>query len=94
MASPADEHDVALATAAGAILQNAQADAGKFGVVCETVHVPNDYPAEAILKEASGRGCDAIVMASNGRRGVARLLLGGETQRVVTQSTIPVIVCR
>jgi nucleotide-binding universal stress UspA family protein len=94
LASPANEDDAALATAARSVLANAEEDAAKLGVACETVHVANEYPAEAILQEAKARGCDAIVMASHGRRGLARLLLGGETLRVVTHSTIPVLVCR
>jgi nucleotide-binding universal stress UspA family protein len=90
----ADEYDAALANAAQAVLTNAEAEARKLGVSCATVHVANEFPAEGILKEAKTRGCDVIVMASHGRRGLARLLLGGETLRVVTHSPIPVLVCR
>jgi nucleotide-binding universal stress UspA family protein len=93
-ASAANEDDAALAAAAASILAKAQENAAKLGVACETVHVANEYPAEAILNEAEARGCDVIVMASHGRRGLARLLLGGETLRVVTNGTIPVLVCR
>ena len=94
LASPVDEHDAALISAARSILATAQEDAGRLGVASETVHVANEYPAEAILNESKARGCDVIVMASHGRRGLSRLLLGGETLRVVTHSTIPVLVCR
>jgi nucleotide-binding universal stress UspA family protein len=94
LAASTGAHDAALAKAASTILAKAHADAAKLGVVCETVHVANEFPAEAILREATARGCDAIVMASHGRRALARLLLGGETFRVVTHSAIPVIVCR
>ena len=87
-------HDVALAKAASTVLENAHTEAVKLSVVSDTVHVANEFPAEAILKEATARGCDAIVMASHGRRALGRVLLGGETLRVVTHSTIPVIVCR
>jgi len=90
----ADEYDAALANAAQAVLTNAEAEARKLGLSCATVHVANEFPAEGILKEAKTRGCDVIVMASHGRRGLARLLLGGETLRVVTHSPIPVLVCR
>jgi nucleotide-binding universal stress UspA family protein len=65
-----------------------------LGISFDTVHVPNEFPAEGILKEAEARGCDVIIMASHGRRAVARALLGGEALRVVTNSTIPVLVCR
>jgi nucleotide-binding universal stress UspA family protein len=89
-----DENDAALANAARAVLTNVEAEAVKLGVPCATVHVANEYPAEGILKEAEARGCDVIVMASHGRRGLVRLLLGGETLRVITCSPIPVLVCR
>jgi nucleotide-binding universal stress UspA family protein len=56
--------------------------------------VPNEFPAEGILKEAEARGCDVIIMASHGRRAVARAFLGGEALRVVTNSKLPVLVCR
>ena len=64
-----------------------------MAVECETVHV-NDFPAEAILATAKAKNCDLVVMASHGRRGIARLLLGSQAAQVVTSSTIPVLVCR
>ena len=88
------EDDAALKTAAETILANASAEAAKLHVICTSVHVPNEFPAEAILKEAEARNCDVIVMASHGRRGLARLVLGGETLRVITHSPTPVLVCR
>ena len=88
------EDDEALRRAAETVLGNASAEAAKLNVICKSVHVPNAFPAEAILKEAKARGCDVIVMASHGRRGLARLVLGGETLRVVTHGAIPVLVCR
>ena len=50
----------------------------------------NEFQARA----AADAGCDAIVMASHGRRGVSALLLGSETQHVLSQSSLPVIVVR
>ena len=61
---------------------------------CETLHVKNQFPAEGIIEAAKAQGCDLIVMASHGRRGLSRLLLGSQANRVVTQSTIPVLICR
>jgi nucleotide-binding universal stress UspA family protein len=52
------------------------------------------HPWEAILEHAKNQGCDLIVMASHGRRGMAALLLGSETQRVLIHSTIPVLVVK
>jgi nucleotide-binding universal stress UspA family protein len=51
-------------------------------------------PWEGILKAAKAKRCDLIVMASHGRRGLAGLLLGSETTKVLTHSKIPVLVCR
>jgi len=64
------------------------------GVVANGLHVFNDHPFEAIIEAAIKHGCDLIVMASHGRRGIAGLLLGSETTKVLTHSKIPVMVCR
>ena len=54
----------------------------------------NEIPYEAIIDAADRHGCDLIFMASHGRRGLASLLLGSETQKVLTHSKIPVLVYR
>jgi nucleotide-binding universal stress UspA family protein len=74
-----------------AVLEKAAKEAG---VVCEVVYEPNDLPYEAIIRVAEQRGCDLIMMASHGRKGVGALLLGSETQKVLTHSKIPVLVYR
>jgi nucleotide-binding universal stress UspA family protein len=74
-----------------AFLQRAAAEEG---VVCETVIEVSDQPYEAIVRAADARGCDMILMASHGRRGVQSLLLGSETQKVLTHSKVPVLVYR
>ncbi|SOE52850.1 Nucleotide-binding universal stress protein, UspA family [Burkholderia sp. OK233] len=63
-------------------------------VLCDTTSVVSDHPYDAIINTAQERHCDLIVMASHGRRGVQGLLLGSETQKVLTHSTIPVLVHR
>jgi nucleotide-binding universal stress UspA family protein len=63
-------------------------------VPCETVHAIAGAPWEAILAAARKAKADAIVMASHGRRGVSAMLLGSETQKVLTHSKLPVIVVR
>ncbi|MGN5478610.1 universal stress protein [Cupriavidus basilensis] len=68
--------------------------AGAAGVPCDTTYVVNDHPYEAIIKTAEDKGCDLIVMASHGRRGVQGLLIGSETLKVLTHSKIPVLVYR
>ena len=64
------------------------------GVPCEAHTVEALHPWEAIIEHAQRTGCDLLVMASHGRRGVTALLLGSETQKVLTHSTIPVLVVR
>ncbi|MCK7501065.1 MAG: universal stress protein [Comamonadaceae bacterium] len=56
------------------------------GVTCHGHTVEALHPWEAILDHAKAQGCDLIVMASHGRRGVTALLLGSETQKVLTHS--------
>lgn len=64
------------------------------GVAVEAVSESNDHPWEAILHTAKTKGCDLIVMASHGRRGVSAMLLGSEAQKVLAHSTIPVLIVR
>jgi nucleotide-binding universal stress UspA family protein len=64
------------------------------GVACNGVTVEALHPWEAILEQAKRTGCDLIVMASHGRRGMSAVLLGSETHRVLTHSTLPVMVVR
>lgn len=64
------------------------------GVPVETIEQVHDQPFRAIVEAAEANGCDLIVMASHGRRGVSALLLGSETQKVLTLSKIPVLVYR
>jgi nucleotide-binding universal stress UspA family protein len=90
---PIEEYEKAAVSQAQGILAKVSDEAKTAGVDCETVHV-RDFPAEAILATANARGCDLIVMASHGRRGMARLLLGSQAARVATMSSIPVLICR
>ena len=64
------------------------------GVDCETMHVEHDHPYLAIIETATRKSCDLIVMASHGRRGISAIVLGSETVKVLTHSTIPVLVFR
>ena len=76
------------------ILGAVAAKAKSARVALNAVHVVNSTPWRAILAAARRHRCDAIVMASHGRRGVSALLLGSETQKVLTHSKIPVVVVR
>ena len=75
-------------------LEQVKMAAEAAGVSCETIRERNDQPYRAIIDAAHALGCDLIVMASHGRRGLSALLLGSETAKVLTHSTIPVLVYR
>ncbi|KWE57381.1 universal stress protein [Burkholderia ubonensis] len=79
---------------ADAYLATVTAAAAEAGVPCETVAATHDRPYEAIINVAAQRGCDLVVMASHGRSGVRGLLIGSETQKVLTHCSIPVLVVR
>ena len=68
--------------------------AARLSVEVETVTAKSYSPFEAIIETAKTRGCDVIFMASHGRRGLSAVLLGSETQKVLTHSSIPVMVYR
>lgn len=70
------------------------AAAKAVGLECRAHTVEALHPWEAIIDHAKQQECDLLVMASHGRRGVTALLLGSETQKVLTHSTIPVLVVR
>jgi nucleotide-binding universal stress UspA family protein len=76
------------------ILSGCERRAREAGVVATSVSITNDVPYEAIIDAADANGCDLIFMASHGRRGFSGLLLGSETQKVLTHSSIPVLVYR
>lgn len=77
---------------AEAVLGFVQTAAREEGVPCDTVMRTSDRPYEAILKVAQERGCDLIAMASHGRRGIEGILMGSETQKVLTHGKIAVLV--
>jgi nucleotide-binding universal stress UspA family protein len=79
---------------ASEILAKCEQAATEAGVPCNCVSATSEVPYEAIIEAAQGAGCDLIFMASHGRRGISGLLLGSETQKVLTHSTIPVLVYR
>ncbi|MSP98615.1 MAG: universal stress protein [Betaproteobacteria bacterium] len=89
-----DEHAALIEKIATAILEVIEAAAKAAGVACQCIHVTDDYPADAILAVAKKEKCDLIYMASHDRRGRSGLLIGGETQKVLSHSGIPVLVYR
>jgi nucleotide-binding universal stress UspA family protein len=80
--------------AAKACVQRALDAAQVAGVAASGNVVEAVHPWEAIVEHAQTEGCDVIVMASHGRRGIAALLLGSETTRVLTHTALPVLVVR
>ena len=76
------------------IFAAAQGLAAGAGVACAATTATSDVPYEAIIDAATTNGCDLIFMASHGRRGLSGLLLGSETQKVLTHSKVPVLVYR
>jgi nucleotide-binding universal stress UspA family protein len=75
-------------------LRRVEDECRNAGLVCTARSIEALHPWEAILDEARQQDCDLIVMASHGRRGVAALLLGSETQKVLTHGKVPVLVVR
>jgi nucleotide-binding universal stress UspA family protein len=92
--APIVEYENAVASEASRVLGAVSDLAAKLGVACATVHVPNQYPAEGIVEQANATGCDLIVMASHGRRGFAKFVLGSQASRVLAYSTVPVLICK
>ncbi|GAB3358284.1 MULTISPECIES: universal stress protein [Giesbergeria] len=80
--------------AAHALVNKIKADGEAQGVTVQSVIAKSDLVAEAIIAAAKKHECDLIVMASHGRKGIQRMLLGSETQHVLTHSHIPVLVLR
>jgi nucleotide-binding universal stress UspA family protein len=78
----------------GSWVKEAQAIAQEAGVPSEGFSLESLHPWEGIVEQARAQGCDLVVMASHGRRGISALLLGSETTRVLTHCTLPVLVVR
>lgn len=89
-----EHYDESVAASAANILSGVRDIAASAGVACDTAHIKDQFPAEGIVDAAKRLDCDLIVMASHGRRGVARLLLGSQANRVLTHSSVPVLIYR
>ncbi len=76
------------------VLDFVTAECKTAGVDCQVTSATSDIPYEAIIEAAEKSGCDLIFMASHGRKGISGLLLGSETNKVLTHSKIPVLVYR
>ena len=89
-----DQYAAEMATLAERNLKVIKEAAAQAGVACELVHRTSDHPYEEIVNTAQDRGCDVIFQASHGRRGVRALIMGSETNKVLTHTKIPVLVFR
>jgi len=89
-----DRFDAACKEGAGKVLDEARAMAEQIGISAELLHVPNAHPASAIIETAKSRGCDLIIMASHGRRGLRKVLLGSQTSEVLADGSVPVLIVR
>ena len=94
MAYNSAEFDKSAQKEADKVLQVAADIAKADSVPCKTASVMNISVNQAIIKQAEDSQCDLICMASHGRKGIAGILLGSETQRVLINSNIPVLVHR
>jgi len=94
MSAAFEEYAKHAAAQAKSILDGIADEAKAADVQCETVQVIQDHPYQAIVSTAKEKGCDLIVMASHGRSGIAAIVLGSVTAKVLTHTTIPVLVYR
>jgi nucleotide-binding universal stress UspA family protein len=88
------QHEEATAKLAAKYLSVIEKCCKDMGVPYQGLHATSEYPAEAIIEAAKGKKCDLIFMASHGRKGLAGVLLGSETAKVLTHSKVPVLVYR
>jgi nucleotide-binding universal stress UspA family protein len=94
MAFPVEDYEKGATENATRILSAVREEAEAAGISADTVHMSDQYPADGIIATAKEKGCDLIVMASHGRRGLSRLLIGSQANQVVVHSEVPVLVIR
>jgi nucleotide-binding universal stress UspA family protein len=92
--APPEKHARLIEKAVAGYLGFIEKTAKAAGVPCKTAHLTSDFPADAIVAAAQRLKCDLIFMASHGRRGLTGLLLGSQTQKVLLESRVPVLVDR
>ena len=93
VSSALDQYKALVATQTAKYLDNIKNNAAEAGVDCSTLCIEHDKPYEAIVDTAKKHGCDLVVMASHGLRGVSAIL-GSETLKVLTHSSVPILVYR
>ena len=88
-----EQYKVLVAEQTAKYLDNVQTNAHEAGVDCATLCIEHDKPYQAIVDTAKNNGCDLVVMASHGLRGVSAIL-GSETLKVLTHTSVPILVYR
>ncbi len=94
IAFPHEDYEKAMVENAQRILATVSDAATTRQIDFNVKHVRDQFPAEAIVEAAREGGCDLIVMASHGRRGIAQLVLGSQASKVLTLSTVSVLIYR
>lgn len=94
MAADPGIYEESMLTMAQQNVQKIADAAAKVGVSCEVVATQSFSPSEEIIETAKKFGCDVIFMSSHGRKGLSKLFVASETQKVLAHSTIPVLVLR
>jgi nucleotide-binding universal stress UspA family protein len=92
--NPIGQFEDMATAAATSILDKVKQVASSQGIACDVIHVQDQHPAEGIIAAAKDKGCDLIVMASHGRRGFDRVLLGSQANEVLTHSKVPALIVR
>jgi nucleotide-binding universal stress UspA family protein len=87
------KHTEQIKKQAATVLNRVANAAKQAGVSCETIQVEDTQPYQAIIATAADNGCDLIVMASHGRSGLSAVVLGSVTNKVLTHTKTPVLVC-
>jgi nucleotide-binding universal stress UspA family protein len=93
VSSALDQYKALVVVQTAKYLDNIRNDALEAGVDCSTLCIEHDKPYEAIVDTAKKQGCDLVVMASHGLRGVSAIL-GSETLKVLTHTSVPILVYR
>jgi nucleotide-binding universal stress UspA family protein len=88
-----DQYQALVKTQTAKYLDNIQNESTEAGVSCATLCIEHERPYEAIVESAKTNGCDLVIMASHGLRGVSAIL-GSETLKVLTHSSVPILVYR
>lgn len=94
VALPSAEYQKGAEEYADAALRRAEAVAVDKGLECEKERIASEQPWQAIIEVARSKGCDLIVMGSHGRSGIGQLVLGSQTQKLLSHSSLPVLVTR